>query len=173
MKDIWPNLVKGNVNTVLGSVSWEQIEPDEGEYEFGELDEVLRGAREWGLKVVLLWFGAYKNGRRLPDSPLMFSPSLALLSSPLPTLLSPPLPLLLPLLSSLLFSFSLLSSSLLALPSAQSIGVCASMTPANPPRSHVNIRASVGQARLETLPSGAKDQPVRSNTSMRCPHRLL
>jgi hypothetical protein len=103
MKDVWPRLVHGNVNTVLGSVSWEQIEPDEGEYAFGELDEVLRDAREWGLKLVLLWFGAYKNGRRLcwpPLPTLLSSPYstllsllylLSILSSPLPTLLCSPL----------------------------------------------------------------------------------
>lgn len=62
MAEAFPRLVENNVNTVLGSVSWEQIEPREGEFEFGELDRVIEGARESGLKVVILWFGAFKNG---------------------------------------------------------------------------------------------------------------
>lgn len=150
MMDVWPRLVHGNVNTVLGSVSWEQIEPDEGEYEFRELDEVLRDAREWGLKVVLLWFGAYKNGERYIDS---FGFVLAHLFYYFPC--APLRPALPPRLWT------------------RCVGVCASMTPAHPPRSHVNIRASVGQARLEALPSGANDLPVRQNRSVRCPRRLF
>lgn len=62
MAEAYPRLVKNNVNTLLGSVSWEQIEPREGEFEFEELDRVIMGARKWGFKLVILWFGAYKNG---------------------------------------------------------------------------------------------------------------
>ncbi|RZK79889.1 MAG: hypothetical protein EOO85_02450 [Pedobacter sp.] len=62
MDTVWPRLVDYNINTVLGSIAWEQIEPEEGKFEFEELDKVLSGARKHGLKVVLLWFGAHKNG---------------------------------------------------------------------------------------------------------------
>lgn len=62
MAEAWPRLAEANINTVLGSVSWEQIEPEEGKFKFTELDECLRGARQHGIKLVVLWFGSFKNG---------------------------------------------------------------------------------------------------------------
>lgn len=62
MAEAWPKLSEANINTVLGSVAWEQIEPEEGKFDFAELDECLRGARQHGIKLVLLWFGSFKNG---------------------------------------------------------------------------------------------------------------
>jgi GH35 family endo-1,4-beta-xylanase len=62
MNDVWSKLTTMNMNTVLGSVSWEQIEPTEGNFDFQSLDQVLLDARAHGLHVVLLWFGSFKNG---------------------------------------------------------------------------------------------------------------
>ena len=62
MNDVWTKLTTMNMNTVLGSVSWEQIEPTEGNFDFRSLDQVLLDARAHGLHVVLLWFGSFKNG---------------------------------------------------------------------------------------------------------------
>jgi beta-galactosidase GanA len=62
MSDVWTKLTTMNINTVLGSVSWEQIEPTEGKFDFKSLDQVLLDARAHGLRVVLLWFGSFKNG---------------------------------------------------------------------------------------------------------------
>jgi beta-galactosidase GanA len=62
MKDVWPKLKAANLNTVFGSIGWEQIEPVEGTFVFDELDELILDAREHGLHLVLLWFGSYKNG---------------------------------------------------------------------------------------------------------------
>lgn len=64
MKEVWPRLVQNNVNTVLGAVTWDQIEPREGEFDFAALDQVIQDAREHGLKLILLWFGSFKNGMR-------------------------------------------------------------------------------------------------------------
>lgn len=69
MAEAYPRLVANKVNTVLGSVSWEQIEPQEGEFEFDELDHVILGAKQSGLKLVILWFGAFKNGMSLSYVP--------------------------------------------------------------------------------------------------------
>lgn len=66
MRNVWPSLVENNVNTVLGAVSWDQIEPEEGRFDFNALDQVIREARSHGLKLVFLWFGSFKNGTRLP-----------------------------------------------------------------------------------------------------------
>lgn len=57
----WARLRAMNLNTVLAPVSWELIEPDEGEFDWSSLDAMLRQARANDLKLVLLWFGAYKN----------------------------------------------------------------------------------------------------------------
>jgi hypothetical protein len=62
MKPVWQRLVDSHVNTVLGCVTWELIEPVEGEFDFGELDLIVQDARKHGLHLILLWFGAFKNG---------------------------------------------------------------------------------------------------------------
>ncbi|KPI41699.1 uncharacterized protein AB675_9357 [Cyphellophora attinorum] len=61
MSTVWPTMKHMNINTLLGSVTWEMIEPVEGQFDFSELDKVILGAREHGLHLVLLWFGSFKN----------------------------------------------------------------------------------------------------------------
>lgn len=67
MKTVWQKLVDTNVNTVLGCVTWEQVEPEEGRFCFDVLDQVVQDARRHGLHLVLLWFGSFKNGERLAN----------------------------------------------------------------------------------------------------------
>lgn len=55
------HLHKLGLNTVLAPVSWELIEPVEGQFDMSSLDVILSEARRNDLKVVLLWFGAWKN----------------------------------------------------------------------------------------------------------------
>lgn len=62
MKEVWPKLVAANINTVLGCVTWEDIEPEEGKFDFSNLEEVIEDARGHGLRLILLWFGSFKNG---------------------------------------------------------------------------------------------------------------
>ncbi|PVH88085.1 glycoside hydrolase family 35 protein [Cadophora sp. DSE1049] len=62
MNTVWQKLVDMNINTVLGCVTWEDIEPDEGKFDFSVLEGVIEGARAHGLHLVLLWFGSFKNG---------------------------------------------------------------------------------------------------------------
>ena len=52
-----------NVNTVLAAITWETVEPTEGEFDLSLLDELLHSARSAATRLVLLWFGAWKNGR--------------------------------------------------------------------------------------------------------------
>lgn len=61
MKPIWPRLTAMHLNTVLLPVAWETIEPEEGKFDFKCVDGLLEGARENHLKLVILWFGAWKN----------------------------------------------------------------------------------------------------------------
>ena len=49
------------LNTVLAPVSWELIEPQEGVFDMSTVDNLLTEARKNDLKVVVLWFGAWKN----------------------------------------------------------------------------------------------------------------
>lgn len=62
MDTVWQKLADMNINTILGCVTWEMIEPVEGTFDFEELDKVILGARKYGLHLVLLWFGSFKNG---------------------------------------------------------------------------------------------------------------
>lgn len=61
MRPIWPRLREMNLNTVLMPVSWELIEPEEGRLDFALVDGLLADARAAGLRVVILWFGLWKN----------------------------------------------------------------------------------------------------------------
>jgi beta-galactosidase GanA len=61
MKPHWPRLKAMNLNTVLAPVYWELLEPVEGRYDWTSVDELLRDARAHDLRLVILWFGAWKN----------------------------------------------------------------------------------------------------------------
>ena len=63
MKPLWPRLVANRINTVLATVSWELIEPEEGQFDFKLVDGVIQEARANGLHLVFLWFGSWKNGK--------------------------------------------------------------------------------------------------------------
>ena len=61
MKPIWPRLAAMHLNTVVLPVAWETIEPQEGKFDFSCVDGLLEGARQNNLRLVVLWFGAWKN----------------------------------------------------------------------------------------------------------------
>ena len=58
---IWPRLAELGLNTVLAPVYWELCEPEEGHYDFTLVDQLVEDARQHGLRLVLLWFGSWKN----------------------------------------------------------------------------------------------------------------
>ncbi len=62
MKPIWPKLKQMNLNTVLAVVSWDMIEPEEGNFDFTIVDGLIKEARANDLHLVILWFGSWKNG---------------------------------------------------------------------------------------------------------------
>jgi beta-galactosidase GanA len=62
VKPLFPRLAAMNLNTVLVPVSWELIEPREGKWSFDLVGGLVREARRHRLRVILLWFGSWKNG---------------------------------------------------------------------------------------------------------------
>lgn len=50
------------MNTAAVPVYWETLEPEEGRFCFEQVDMIVKLARERSLKVILLWFGTWKNG---------------------------------------------------------------------------------------------------------------
>ncbi len=59
----WAALEDLHVNTVEAPVYWEQMEPKPGSFDFSTVDLLVNGAREHHLRLVLLWFGTWKNGQ--------------------------------------------------------------------------------------------------------------
>ena len=61
MEPVWAKLKIMNLNTILAPVYWELIEPEEGKFDFKLLDELINESRKYNFKLVLLWFGSWKN----------------------------------------------------------------------------------------------------------------
>lgn len=59
---VWPAAEALHANTVELPIYWEQLEPEEGRFDFSLVDTILKQAREHHLHLVLLWFGTWKNG---------------------------------------------------------------------------------------------------------------
>lgn len=62
MDQAWPVLAAIHCNTVSVPVYWEAIEPKEGTFDFSTVDAIVQGARAHNLRVLLSWFGTWKNG---------------------------------------------------------------------------------------------------------------
>ena len=61
MGPLWDKLAALGLNTVLVPLSWELWEPEEGRFVPSLVDGLVAGAEARGLKLVLLWFGTWKN----------------------------------------------------------------------------------------------------------------
>jgi Domain of unknown function (DUF5597)/Beta-galactosidase len=59
--DSFGHLRRLGANVVLSPVSWALSEPTEGTFDFSLVDRMLTEARKNELRLVLLWFGAFKN----------------------------------------------------------------------------------------------------------------
>lgn len=58
---VWPVIHELHANTLEIPVAWEQIEPQEGRFDFSWVDTLLGEARANRVRLVLLWFGTWKN----------------------------------------------------------------------------------------------------------------
>jgi hypothetical protein len=61
MEPIWKKLVALHLNTVIGTASWELVEPEPGKYDFALVDAQIEAARQHGMHLVLIWFATWKN----------------------------------------------------------------------------------------------------------------
>src|SRR3954469_194098 len=63
IESAFASLTGRHVNTVLAPVAWYTVEPSEGVLDLSLVDELIRVARSAGTRLILLWFGSWKNGR--------------------------------------------------------------------------------------------------------------
>jgi beta-galactosidase GanA len=59
---VWPAIEYLEANTVEMPVYWEQFEPEPGRFDYTAVDMLLSQARAHHVRLVLLWFGTWKNG---------------------------------------------------------------------------------------------------------------
>jgi len=58
---VWAAIKDANANTLEIPVAWEQIEAVEGKFDFSYVDTLVAQARKNKVRLVLLWFGTWKN----------------------------------------------------------------------------------------------------------------
>jgi beta-galactosidase GanA len=61
LPQVWPMLDRIHANTVEIPIAWQQVEPVEGKFDLSFLQTLLDQARAHDKRVVLLWFGTWKN----------------------------------------------------------------------------------------------------------------
>ena len=61
MAPIWDKMQALHLNSLLFPVTWQQLEPVEGEFRFELVDGLIEQAKAHGMKFGILWFGTWKN----------------------------------------------------------------------------------------------------------------
>lgn len=61
MEPLFPELPKMGCNSSAMPLYWKEVEPEEGKFYLELLKYRIDRSRELGLKIVLLWFGSFKN----------------------------------------------------------------------------------------------------------------
>jgi beta-galactosidase GanA len=62
MPEVWSAVEKMHLNTLEVPIYWEQVEPQQGNFDFSMINTLLVQAREHKVRLVLLWFATWKNG---------------------------------------------------------------------------------------------------------------
>src|SRR6187402_184496 len=63
LDEAWDAAVKLSPNVIEAPVYWEQFEPEPGRYDATNVDALVAKARQSGKRLILLWFGTWKNGQ--------------------------------------------------------------------------------------------------------------
>ncbi|MGC2659745.1 MAG: DUF5597 domain-containing protein [Bryobacteraceae bacterium] len=58
----WAAVDYVHANTLEIPIYWEQFEPKHGQFDYSLIDAIIGQARSHGVRLVLLWFGTWKNG---------------------------------------------------------------------------------------------------------------
>jgi hypothetical protein len=62
LPEVWSAMEILNVNTLEIPIYWEQFEPQPGQYDYHIIDTIITQAHQKNLRLVMLWFGTWKNG---------------------------------------------------------------------------------------------------------------
>lgn len=62
---VWNKIEGMHLNTLLVPVYWEQIEAEEGIFQYDIIDGLLKQAKQRKMRLVFLWFGLWKNGESM------------------------------------------------------------------------------------------------------------
>jgi len=62
LPEVWRAVATIHANTVEMPVYWEQIEPEQGKFDFSVVDALLQECRQHKVRWVPLWFATWKNG---------------------------------------------------------------------------------------------------------------
>jgi beta-galactosidase GanA len=62
LPQVWKSAANLHANTIAAPIYWEQFEPQQGQFDYANIEALIHGAREHHLHLVLLWFGTWKNG---------------------------------------------------------------------------------------------------------------
>jgi hypothetical protein len=61
MRRLAPAIARSHANIVMAPVGWETVEPVEGRFDWAVVDGLIAEARRQQVRLVLLWFGTWKN----------------------------------------------------------------------------------------------------------------
>lgn len=62
LPNVWNVMKEMHANTLEIPVYWEQLEPQEGKFDFSQVQSVLNQARQNNMRLIFLWFATWKNG---------------------------------------------------------------------------------------------------------------
>ncbi|MEP7143896.1 MAG: DUF5597 domain-containing protein [Ferruginibacter sp.] len=62
LPNVWFALNAMHANTLEVPIYWEQVEPEQGKFDFSLIDTLLVQSRQHKVRLVLLWFATWKNG---------------------------------------------------------------------------------------------------------------
>jgi Domain of unknown function (DUF5597)/Beta-galactosidase len=59
---VWSSIKAMHANTLEVPIYWEQVEPEQGKFDFSLIDTLLVQSRQHNIHLILLWFATWKNG---------------------------------------------------------------------------------------------------------------